>query len=381
MQFSGTLRKVVLSALVIGAAFALTGCVVNGGGYADDGYRDDGYRGYPPASPRHGYRYAYPGGLSLIFDSGLGLYSVYGYPDYYYSGGYFYRWDQGYWNRSRNWDRRWERCDSRYWPRPIRHVHNNYYGRGQRPHHDWDRDGDRHRGDRHDRGDKHERHDRDDRRDHGGRGDDHGRGDDRERGDRDGRPGYGGRPTPGGGHGPGDHDDRGDRPQRDPGDANGDGRRERGERHIGRGEPQHRDDDRQREIREDLREQARERDPVDHLRHPDADARRGSDFQRVQREAVERAQAERRGAERTQVERRAVERAPQEQRVNERRERHDARRAESSQQREAEPSREPERREEQRSNDDGGDQSSEPSSGQRGGARGDNWEDVRGDRR
>jgi hypothetical protein len=141
MQVRGTLRQLALGALVLGATAALTGCVVPGGGYAGDGGYHDDYRDYPPASPQHGYRYAYPGGLSLIYDSGLGMYGVYGYPDYYYTGGYFYRWNSGHWNRSRHWNRNWQRCDSRHYPRPIYRVNNNYYAKGHRPRRDWDRGG------------------------------------------------------------------------------------------------------------------------------------------------------------------------------------------------------------------------------------------------
>jgi hypothetical protein len=139
MKFRGSIRQIALSALVLGASGALSGCIVNGGGYHDDGYydRDD----YPPVRPYNGYRYAYPGGVTLIFDSGLGMYGVYGYPDYYFHDGYFYRWQSGYWNRSRYWNRNWSRCDSRHWPRPIYYVNNNYYGKGRRPQHDWDRGG------------------------------------------------------------------------------------------------------------------------------------------------------------------------------------------------------------------------------------------------
>ena len=149
MQVRGSLRKLVFSALVIGAAGALSGCVVNGGGYHDDDYHD-----YPPSRPNHGYRHSYGGGPTLIFDSGLGLYALYGYPDYYYYDGFYYRWHGGYWNRSRYWNRRWERCDSRYWPRPVYYVNNNYYVKGRRPRHDWDRDGRHERGDRDQRGDR-----------------------------------------------------------------------------------------------------------------------------------------------------------------------------------------------------------------------------------
>jgi hypothetical protein len=132
MQVRDAIRKLALSALVLGTASSLAGCVVTNGGY-DDGYYDDGYRGRPPMYPADGYRYLYPGGVSLIFNAGLGMYSVYGYPDYYFHDGYFYRYHSGYWNRSRYWNRGWGRCDPRHWPRPVYYVNNNYYRKGHRP--------------------------------------------------------------------------------------------------------------------------------------------------------------------------------------------------------------------------------------------------------
>jgi hypothetical protein len=263
MQVRGTIRKIALSALLIGATGALSACVVNdgysGGGYDD---YDDDYYDYPPARPRHGYRYAYPGGLSLIYDSGLGLYSIYGYPDAYFYNGYFYRWDRGYWNRARHWNRGWERCDSRRWPRPIYHVHNNYYRQGRRPHHDWgNRDWDRDR-------------DRDWDRDH------------RDRKDRDyvdrvrdaqedarRRERY--------------EDTRRVRAEQQREEARERAERERVERrgdgYVNRvrdaqQDAKRREEERKREVSEELRQRSRESDPVDHLRRPD------SQQQRVQRQ-------------------------------------------------------------------------------------------------
>src|SRR5262245_3298580 len=120
MKFNDTLRKLALAALVAGAGGTLAGCVVTNPGYGRDPY--DSRYDYPPARPYDGYRYAYPGGLSMVYDSQLGLYSIYGHPDYYFYDGYFYRWHGGYWNRSRNWNRDWRRCEPRYWPRPIYYV-------------------------------------------------------------------------------------------------------------------------------------------------------------------------------------------------------------------------------------------------------------------
>jgi len=261
MQFRGTIRKIALSALVLGGAGALSGCIVNGAGYDDDGYYDHG--AYPPVHAHHGYRYAYPGGPTLIFDSGLGMYGVYGYPDYYFHNGYFYRWSSGYWNRSRYWDRRWERCDSRHWPRPVYYVNNNYYGKGRRPHRDWDRPGhndDDHHGDGHrERGDRFIDEVRDIPQ----------RASEQEQRERD--------PS---------------REQRQPdGHANGDGRRERGD-FMGAVRDQG-----QRASEQERRQRTHERDPSDEPPQPDGDSRRGN-RERGEQEVARREHEQRVAAER-----------------------------------------------------------------------------------
>jgi hypothetical protein len=384
MQFRGTLRKLALSALVVGSAGALSGCVVNGGGYADDGYYDDS-RDYPPVHPHDGYRYAYPGGLTLIFDSGLGLYGVFGYPDYYYTGGYFYRWDSGYWNRSRYWNRNWERCESRYWPRPIYQVHNHYYRHGRRPQRDWNREfwRDRDRRERRDdRGDGRDRPDRDRSHDgdwRDGRPDGHpgGPGGPPPRGDRDGQGGRDdrrddrGRGHDGGWNGDrrGDDRDDADRDHRrsDDADSHGGGWRERGTHTV---RPDERTDEQARRARgEDPREWSRDRNPVDLRRQPDVEVRRGEGH----REALGIALRE-------QAERRAAERAMNEKEARERADRRAAEQADRAARKEAARQRDDVQRETPRS-DGGGNGEGDGEGGQRDRHRGDNWRDPRGDRR
>ncbi len=129
-----TIRSAVLGALLAGSGSLLSGCI----SVTDPGYSHDPYAGnYPPAYPAPGYRYAYPGGPNLYWDSGLGLYTVVGYPDYYWNDGYFYRWNGGYWARSHYWGRDWARCQPRYLPRRVYHVQNNYYGHNRRPPYGW----------------------------------------------------------------------------------------------------------------------------------------------------------------------------------------------------------------------------------------------------
>jgi len=347
MKFRGSIRQIALSALVLGAAGALSGCIVAGGGYHDDGYYGRG--DYPPVHPNNGYRYAYPGGVTLIFDSGLGMYGVYGYPDYYFHQGYFYRWQSGYWNRSRYWDRSWSRCDSRHWPRPVYYVNNNYYGKGRRPQHDWDRGG-------HNDGDH-----------HGDREDD------------------GVRPIPGGSRGDlagrGDSADRDaehEAARRDDGDVNGDGQRERGDRFIDAVRDQE-----QRGREQEVRERTREQNPSDAQRQPDGEFRRGDRGrgeqtaarpQPAERVTAERPTSEQRASADRNTERRADHAERQATEQAQRDERRTADQAEHAQRQEAVHRKDAERQRDDSSNsDDGG----EPD-GEAGGARGDNW---RSDRR
>jgi len=67
----------LLLAIIVGvSAFTVQSCTA-------------GYYG-PPRTAAHGYVMVHSG-VELVFDSGLGLYVVTGYPNYYYYGGYYYR--------------------------------------------------------------------------------------------------------------------------------------------------------------------------------------------------------------------------------------------------------------------------------------------------
>jgi hypothetical protein len=137
VQLDGTFRKLALSAFLVGGAPALSACV----SASEHGYYDD--YPHPPAHP-DGYWYDYPAHPGLFFDSWLGLYSIHGYPDHYFHGGYFYRWHSGHWSRSRHWGRGWEHCDARHLPRAVHSVDAGYYARGRSPRRGWKRDGREH---------------------------------------------------------------------------------------------------------------------------------------------------------------------------------------------------------------------------------------------
>jgi hypothetical protein len=57
--------------------------------------------GPPPHAPAHGYRHKHQhDGVDLVFDAGLGIYGVAGWPDYYWHGDHFLRWAAGEWRVS-----------------------------------------------------------------------------------------------------------------------------------------------------------------------------------------------------------------------------------------------------------------------------------------
>ncbi len=62
----------------------------------------------PPAHAKaYGYRRKQVSGVELVFDSGMGVYVVVGYPDHYYHDGYFYRLRSGAWEMSLKPDSGW----------------------------------------------------------------------------------------------------------------------------------------------------------------------------------------------------------------------------------------------------------------------------------
>ncbi len=72
MKKNGTMTAMLIGALIAASA----GCAVV--------YRE------PPYAPPHGHVVHYEANVDLVFDSGLGLYVVTGYPAYYYYRGYYY---------------------------------------------------------------------------------------------------------------------------------------------------------------------------------------------------------------------------------------------------------------------------------------------------
>jgi hypothetical protein len=52
--------------------------------------------GPPPHAPAHGYRHRHQG-VEMVYDSGMGVYVVIDFPDYYYFKGRYYRFGESQW--------------------------------------------------------------------------------------------------------------------------------------------------------------------------------------------------------------------------------------------------------------------------------------------
>jgi hypothetical protein len=83
-------------------------------------------RGPPPHAPAHGYRHKQDvqhGGVDLIFDSGLGVYVVVGWPDHYWHRDHYYHFADGVWMVSARIDGGWADCAPGRIPDRLRHKH------------------------------------------------------------------------------------------------------------------------------------------------------------------------------------------------------------------------------------------------------------------
>lgn len=141
-------RQFVLGGVVAFTGIALSGCHYTG----HDSGPAPGYGrrpGPPPHAPAHGYRHRHPSGFDMIFDSGLGVYTVVGYP-YYFYGGHFYRRHNSVWQRSAKPRGQWRSADhgrvpSKLWKKYDKKPRRRGRGRGRGRGRDWGRDRDRDR--------------------------------------------------------------------------------------------------------------------------------------------------------------------------------------------------------------------------------------------
>ena len=95
-------------------------------------------RGPPPWAPAHGYRHMNQEGVELRFDSGLGVYVVFGHEGHYFHGDRYYRRIDGDWRVSISVDGPWWDVRLDAVPPGIRHhkgkhKHHGKRGRGHGP--------------------------------------------------------------------------------------------------------------------------------------------------------------------------------------------------------------------------------------------------------
>jgi len=100
--------------------------------------------GPPPWAPAHGYRHkqyrayqSHEGTVDLVFDSGLGVYAVVGFPNYYWWNGSYLRISSGQWMTATYLDAAWAPCPDERVPSRLRTAeadrgkgHGNSKGKG-----------------------------------------------------------------------------------------------------------------------------------------------------------------------------------------------------------------------------------------------------------
>lgn len=75
--------------------------------------------GPPPHAPAHGYRHKHHG-VELAYDSGRGLYVVVGFPNHFYYGGHFYRYQSTRWEVSTHIAGSWKPVSGQFVPPGLR---------------------------------------------------------------------------------------------------------------------------------------------------------------------------------------------------------------------------------------------------------------------
>lgn len=93
--------------------------------------------GPPPHAPAHGYRHkhhAQAGEIELVFDSGLGVYVVVGWPGHYYNDGHYYREADGVWHVSSRLDAGWAALSAKKLPPGLAKKSTRGKGKKRGPH-------------------------------------------------------------------------------------------------------------------------------------------------------------------------------------------------------------------------------------------------------
>lgn len=88
--------------------------------------------GPPPWAPAHGHRRKHPHvDVELIFDTGLGVYVVVGYPNHYWDGDHFFRWIEGRWQISADFHNGWAAVRSQNLPPGLAKKYGAHPGKGK----------------------------------------------------------------------------------------------------------------------------------------------------------------------------------------------------------------------------------------------------------
>jgi hypothetical protein len=82
-------RRILLALAPAAGALLLSACIIHQQPAPDVVVVERGH-GPPPHAPAHGYRYKHDD-VDLVFDSGMGVYVVVGWPDTYWQDGHYFR--------------------------------------------------------------------------------------------------------------------------------------------------------------------------------------------------------------------------------------------------------------------------------------------------
>jgi hypothetical protein len=130
-------HRIALLAIALGAS-SLACTYVEHHHHAPPPHAVEVRQGPPPHAPAHGYRHKHPGpagSVDLVFDSGLGVYVVVGWPGYYWHQDHYYRFVEGAWMISTRLDAGWVSCSSGKVPPGLvkKHAGPGHKGKGKHP--------------------------------------------------------------------------------------------------------------------------------------------------------------------------------------------------------------------------------------------------------
>ncbi len=115
--------RLLLAGLTVCLAIPLSSCA--------DAYVKGRGHGPPPHAPAHGYRHKHRHGIELVYDSGLDVYVVVGYPAHFYHDGHYYRLRKGNWQGSAHINGPWKPAPHHTLPPGLRKGKSKTKGKGR----------------------------------------------------------------------------------------------------------------------------------------------------------------------------------------------------------------------------------------------------------